>query len=64
MSRYRIYSESNGGYNGCIPITVHWVQVLKETLWGTKWEKIKGFEDKRKIESLIKSIGVVIYKRR
>lgn len=56
MSRYRIYSEQNGGYNGCIPITVHWVQVLKETLCGTKWKNIKGFEDKRKAEALLKAL--------
>lgn len=56
MSRYRIYSEPNGGYNGCIPITVHWVQVLKETFWGTKWENIKGFEDKRRAEALLKAL--------
>lgn len=56
MSRYRIYSEPNGGYNGCIPITVHWVQVLKETFWGAKWENVKGFEDIRKAEALLKAL--------
>ena len=56
MSRYRIYSEPNGSYNGCIPITVHWVQVLKETFWGAKWENVKGFEDRRKAEALLKAL--------
>ena len=56
MKRFRIFSEPNGGYNGCIPITVHWVQVLKETYWGTKWVKIKGFEDRRKAEALLSAL--------
>lgn len=53
MQRYRIYSEPFGAYNGCFPITVHWVQVRKETFWGTKWQNVKGFEDKNKAIELL-----------
>ena len=56
MKRYRIFSEPNGGYNGCIPITVHWVQVLKETFWGVKWENVKGFEDYRRAKALLDAL--------
>ena len=54
--RYRIYSEHNGGYNGCFPITVHWVQVRKDTFWGEKWENIKGFEDYNRAKQLLDSL--------
>lgn len=48
MERYRIVQGE--GYDGCIPITVYWVQVLKRGFWGYKWENIKGFDghEKRK----------------
>lgn len=42
MERYRIVQGE--GYDGCIPITVYWVQVLKRGFWGYKWENIKGFD--------------------
>ena len=38
---YRIISKP--GYNGCIPITIYWVQVKKEGMLSDKWENIKGF---------------------
>ena len=42
MGRYRIKAE--WGYNGCIPIVIHWVQVREETFWGSKWRNVKGFD--------------------
>ncbi|WP_195372961.1 MULTISPECIES: hypothetical protein [Parabacteroides] len=42
MKRYRIIKGS--GYNGCIPITVYWVQVYRESFWGGKYVSIKGFD--------------------
>lgn len=56
MQKYRIYSQPHGGYNGCMPITVHWVQLAKETFWGVKWVNIKGFEDKNKAKELLNAL--------
>ena len=53
MKRYRIYSEPNGGYNGCFPITVHWVQVRVDTFFGVKWRNVKGFEEYSKAKELL-----------
>lgn len=50
---YRIFSQPNGYYNGCMPITVHWVQVRKKSLFNDKWENIKGFEDYKKAKQLL-----------
>lgn len=36
-------------YDGCIPITVWFVQMKKETMFGNKCINIKGF-DKREME--------------
>ena len=40
--RYRIVAKP--GYNGCIPITIYWVQVRKDGLLSDKWENVKGFD--------------------
>ena len=40
--RYRIVAKQ--GYNGCIPITIYWVQMRKKGLFSDKWEYIKGFD--------------------
>lgn len=37
-------------YDGCIPITVWFVQMKKETMFGDKWIKIKGFDRREKAE--------------
>lgn len=42
MNRYRIVSKP--GYNGCIPITIYWVQVKKSGVFSDKWENVKGFD--------------------
>ena len=31
-------------YDGCIPKTVWFVQMNKETMFGNKWINIKGFD--------------------
>ena len=51
MKRYRIIQKP--GYNGCIPITIYWVQVRKEGLFSDKWENIKGFDIYKRAEELL-----------
>lgn len=50
--RYRIVVGS--AYNGCIPITVYWVQVREDKTFSTHWCNIKGYEDKQKAVELLK----------
>lgn len=54
MKRYRIVQEE--GYNGCMPITVYWVQVRKECLFVHKWENIKGFDSYKRALSLYEAL--------
>lgn len=42
MERYRIVTGE--GYNGCIPITVYWVQKLERGVILDKWINVKGFD--------------------
>ena len=51
MNRYRIIQGS--GYNGCLPITVYWVQVRKDTFFGSKWENVKGFDTLSRAKELM-----------
>lgn len=51
MSRYRIITGS--GYNGCIPITVYWVQRLQEGFFYDKWVTIKGFDTYYRAKELL-----------
>ena len=51
MKRYRI--KQGQGYNGCIPITVYWVQVLKEGFFSDKWENVKGFDTYSRARELL-----------
>lgn len=41
-------------YNGCFPITAYMVQRLAQerTFLPDKWVNVKGFEDRKKAESL------------
>lgn len=41
-------------YNGCLPITAYMVQRLTQerTFLPDKWVNVKGFEDRKKAESL------------
>lgn len=42
-----------GAYKGCEPITIYMVQRCQvRTILGDKWLNIKGFEDRKKAESL------------
>ena len=53
MNRYRIESD-RGYYNGCIPITVYWVQVYaKLPVIGYRWVNIKGFDTRSRAEELL-----------
>lgn len=52
-NRYRIESD-RGCYNGCIPITVYWVQVYaKLPVIGYRWVNIKGFDTRSRAEELL-----------
>ncbi|WP_417039982.1 hypothetical protein [Coprobacter fastidiosus] len=42
MKRYRIIRGET--YNGCIPITVYWVQVYEKWFLSGKWRNVKGFD--------------------
>lgn len=51
MERYRIIQGE--GYNGCIPITVYWVQVRDERLFSANWRNIKGFDTYKRAKELL-----------
>ena len=38
---------------GLIPITVWFVQMKKETMFGNKWVNIKGFDRRERAEELL-----------
>ena len=40
-------------YDGCIPITVWFVQMKKETMFGNKWINIKGFDRRERADELL-----------
>ena len=48
---YRI--QQGEAYSGCIPITVWFVQVRRETMFGYKWINIKGFDKRERAEELL-----------
>lgn len=53
MKRYRMVSDS-GCYDGCIPITIYWVEVyVNLPFLGYKWVPVKGFNIKSKAEELL-----------
>ena len=53
MKRYRIKPDT-GCYDGCIPITVYWVQVYAQMpIIGWKWVNIKGFDTRSRAEELL-----------
>jgi len=43
-------------YKGCIPITIYMVQRLQEGWLCDKWVNVKGYEDRRKAEKLLKML--------
>jgi hypothetical protein len=53
--RYRIHTEYPVYVNGgCIPYTIFFVQKLEEGVFFDRWINIKGFEDRKKAEQLLK----------
>lgn len=55
MAKFRIYAKYPvyvGG--GCIPYTIYFVQKLEEGFFCDKWINIKGFENRKKAEDLLK----------
>lgn len=56
MKKYRITQGS--GYNGCIPITVYWVQVRKQGYFSDKWENVKGFDRYKRALQLYECLNV------
>ena len=53
--RYRIHTEYPVYVNGrYIPYRIFFVQKLKEGVFFDRWANIKGFEDRKKAEQLLK----------
>ena len=52
---YRI--QIGEGYDGCIPKTVWFVQMNKETMFGNKWINIKGFDKRESAEELLNMLN-------
>lgn len=50
--RYKI--KLGEAYNGCIPVSVWYVQVKKDTKFGVEWVNVKGYEERRKAEKLLR----------
>ena len=55
MKRFRITQGS--GYNGCIPITVYWVQKLERGSFRDKWINIKGFDKYKRAKQLLDNLS-------
>lgn len=51
---YRI--QKGEAYSGCIPITVWFVQVKRETRFGYEWVNIKGYDRRERAEVLLKML--------
>ena len=54
MKRYRIIRGD--AYNGCIPITVYWVQVYENGFLSGKWRNVKGFDTYSRAKELYLSL--------
>lgn len=54
MNRYRIIQGD--GYDGCIPITVYWVQVYRESFFGGEWVNVKGFDRYARAKELLDTL--------
>ena len=48
---YRI--KIGEAYSGCIPITVWFVQMKKETMFGDEWVNVKGYDKREKAKELL-----------
>ncbi len=51
MKRYQIVKGSS--YNGCIPITVYWVQVRVDKRFLSEYVNVKGFESYERAKELL-----------
>lgn len=51
MKRYRIIQGE--GYNGCIPITIYWVQVRADGTFSSKYVNVKGFDTYKRAKELL-----------
>lgn len=51
MKRYRIIQGE--GYNGCIPITIYWVQIKDERLFSANWRNVKRFDNYERAKELL-----------
>ena len=51
MNRYRIARGSS--YNGCIPITVYWVQVRVDKMFTCEYVNVKGFDSYSRAKELL-----------
>ena len=55
MTKFRIEHRYPCYVNGgCIPHDGYFVQKLKEGVFTSKWIVVKGFEDKKRAEELLK----------
>lgn len=48
---YRI--QKGQAYDGCIPISVWFVQVKRSTMFSYEWINIKGYDNRDKAEKLL-----------
>lgn len=37
-------------YSGCIPVTAYFVQVRQDTIFGVRWNDVKGFGSREKAD--------------
>ena len=44
-------------YDGCIPITVWFVQVKRKTIFGYEWVHVKGFDKRERAEELLNMLN-------
>lgn len=51
MERYRIIRGE--GCNGCIPITIYWVQVRKDKRISYEWVNVKSFDTYKRAKELL-----------
>ena len=50
--RYRI--KLGEAYNGCIPVSVWFVQKKIDTMFGVQWINVKGYQERSKAEKLLR----------
>ena len=52
---YRL--QQGEAYSNCIPITLWFVQMKKETMFGYKWINVKGFDRRERAEELLNMLN-------